>query len=203
MFEEILNMIVTFVHEFGYFGLFVMTFLESTFTPIPAEITMVPAGFLIHRGDMHIVPVLISCIGGTMCGSFFTYWMAKHFGRRIVKKYGHYVLFTEAKLKWVEKYFKSHGEISIFSGRLIPGIRHVISFPAGLAHMDLKLFGLYTFLGATLWILVLLTTGYLIGYNQGMLKHYVLYIKLGAVIAVVLLAFSYIWFQRRKLNKKR
>lgn len=198
MFEQILEAIVTFVHEFGYFGLFVMTFLESTFTPIPSEITLIPAGYLIHRGDMHFVPVLLCCIAGTLAGSGFTYWAAKHFGRRIVRKYGKFVLFTDEKLKWVESYFKSHGEISIFTARLIPGIRHVIAFPAGLAHMDLSKFFFYTFLGGTMWMVILLVTGYLIGYNKDLIHHYIIYIKLGALFAAALLVTMYVFLKRRK-----
>lgn len=203
MLEQILNLIVTFVKEFGYFGLFVMTFFESTFTPIPSEITLIPAGYLIHQGEMHWLWVLLSCIGGTMSGSFFTYWVADRYGRKIVKKYGHYVLFTEAKLKWVEGYFKSHGEISIFTARLIPGLRHVISFPAGLADMGLKRFFLYTFLGSTLWILVLLGTGYLIGSNKELIGHYVPYIKLAAIAGAVILIGGYLGLKKRRAKGKK
>lgn len=201
MFEQILQAIVTFVHEFGYFGLFVMTFLESTFTPIPSEITLIPAGYLIHSGDMHFLPVLLACITGTMAGSFFTYWVAKNFGRRLALKYGKFVLFTEDKLAVVEKYFKSHGQISIFTGRLIPGVRHVISFPAGLAHMDLSKFCYYTYLGSTLWTVILLVTGYLIGYNKDLIHQYIVYIKLGALLAAVVMLAGYVFLKRRKLKK--
>lgn len=198
MLEHILELIVTFVREFGYIGLFIMTFLESTFTPIPSEITLVPAGYLIHQGDMHWLPVLIACIGGTMAGSGFTYWVAVKFGRKIVKKYGNYVLFTEAKLKWVETYFKNHGEISMFTARLIPGLRHVIAFPAGLAHMDLKKFLVYTFLGSTLWIVILLVTGYLIGSSKDLIQQYIYHIKLGAMAGALLLVGGYILIKRRR-----
>lgn len=202
MFEQIIALIVTFVKEFGYIGLFVMTFLESTFTPIPSEITVIPAGYLIHQGEMHWLPVLFSTIGGTMCGSYFTYWIASRFGRKIVKKYGNYVLFTEGKLKLVEKYFKDHGEISIFTARLIPGIRHVISFPAGLAHMNLRKFLLYTAVGGSLWISILLVAGYLIGSNREVIGHYVPYIKLAVLVGAVLLIGGYMLLHKKKRKQK-
>lgn len=193
--------IVALVKQFGYFGLFVMTFLESTMVPLPSEVTIVPAGYLIHTGEMHLVPVLLSCVLGTMCGSFFMYWLAKRFGRVFVQKYGIYFLFPQAKLAIVERYFQHHGKISIFTGRLIPAIRHLISFPAGLASMPLPLFTLYTFLGSTLWICILLAVGYFIGSNQEMLAEYLLYIKLGAIAAVLLILGGYFWYHRRKKRK--
>ena len=198
MFEQILDFIVRFVSEFGYIGLFVMTFLESTFTPLPGEVTIVPAGFLVYQGHMHVVPVLLSCICGTMSGSYFTYWIAQHFGRRFVRHYGKYVFFPESKLRAVQEYFKDHGSISVFTARLLPGIRHVIAFPAGIAQMPLSLFFLYTFLGSTLWTIVLLVVGYQIGSNKAMLVHYIWYIKLGAILLVGLMAAVYIWNHRRK-----
>ena len=201
MLQQFLDFIVTFVHDFGYIGLFVMTFLESTFTPIPSEITLVPAGYLIHEGKMHALPVLLSCIAGTLCGSFFTYFIGAKLGVPFVQKFGKYFLFPESKLAFVQRYFQNHGSISIFTGRLIPGVRHVISFPAGIAQMRLPLFMIYTFLGSTLWILILLGPGYLIGNNKELLTSYVVYIKAGAVIAVALLVGIYYWNHRRK-NKK-
>jgi membrane protein DedA with SNARE-associated domain len=202
MFEQILNWIVTFVHDFGYVGLFVMTFLESTFTPIPSEVTVVPAGFLIHQGKMHVLPVMLSCIAGTMSGSYFTYWFAQRFGVRFVKRYGKYFFFSADKLVMVQTYFKEHGSISVFTGRLLPGIRHVIGFPAGLAEMKISLFFIYTFLGSTLWTIILLLVGYFIGSNREMLAHYVTYIKIGMLLAVLLLLPLYIWNHRRKKAKK-
>lgn len=198
-FEQTIELIVHYVHEFGYLGLFVMSFLESTFTPIPSEITMIPAGYLVHQGEMHVVPVMISCILGALAGSYFTYWLAIRFGTVIVARYGKYLTFTEAKMKRVESYFENHGAISIFSGRLIPGVRHVISFPAGLARMKLKPFFLYTFLGSTLWMGILLWLGYFIGDNEELLRKNIIYIKLVLLAAVAMTcAFYYFRFVRNK-----
>lgn len=202
MIESALLWIVAFVKQFGYFGLFVMTFLESTMVPLPSEITIVPAGYLIHTGEMQLIPVLLSCILGTMSGSFFMYWLAKRFGRTLVHKYGIYFLFPPAKLKFVERYFEAHGKISVFTARLIPAVRHLISFPAGLASMPLPIFTLFTFVGSTLWIIVLLLVGYFIGDNKEMLGQYIIYIKGGAVTAVALMIGVYIFYNKRKNKQK-
>lgn len=198
MLETIAQWIVDLVHEFGYFGLFVMTFLESTFTPIPSEVTLIPAGYLIHQGKMQLLPVLLACSGGTMAGSWFTYWLAQSVGKRVLIKYGKYLLFPEEKILWVESYFVKHGKISVFTGRLVPGIRHIISFPAGLAAMPLRTFFLFTFLGSTLWMLFLLGMGYYIGENQELIKQYIMLIKGGILLAVVAFAGLLYWKHRRK-----
>lgn len=202
MLENVVQWIVHLVHEFGYFGLFVMTFLESTFTPIPSEVTLIPAGYLIHQGKMHLLPVLLACSSGTMMGSWFTYWLAQAVGKRFLLKYGKYFLFPEHKILWVESYFLRHGRISVFTGRLVPGIRHIISFPAGLAAMPLRTFFLFTFLGSTLWMLFLLGMGYYIGENEALIKRYIVVVKIGMLAAAVLLGGVVYWRHSRSEKAK-
>ena len=138
--ESFAQWLVDFVHEFGYWGIFIMAFLESTFVPIPSEVTMVPAGYLVHQDKMNAWLVLFSSITGAIGGSLANYYIAFHYGRRFLYAYGKYLFFNHDKMQKLDKFFASHGEISTLTGRLIPGLRHVISFPAGLAHMDIKKF---------------------------------------------------------------
>jgi membrane protein DedA with SNARE-associated domain len=198
MLDLIAEWLVNFVHTLGYAGIFIMTFLESTFVPIPSEVTMVPAGYLVQKGEMHFLLVLLFSVLGTLAGSWFNYWIAKHYGRRFLLAYGKYLLFPPEKLTRMEDYFRSHGEISIFTGRLIPGLRHFISFPAGLSHMNLKKFCFYTGLGGGLWMLVLITIGYLIGDNKEMIHHYVPLITYAALALVGIAVFLYIRNHRKK-----
>lgn len=191
--EQLVSTITDLVHKFGYYGIFIMTFLESTFVPIPAEITMIPAGYLISKGEMNFFIVLILSILGTVGGALFNYWLAYHYGRKIISKYGKYIFFPEHKMSKIETYFNAHGPISTFLGRLIPGLRHYISFPAGLGKMDLKAFSIYTALGGSIWLLVLLTLGYLIGENEDKIKEYILWVKGGVLIFVVVIVTFYLW----------
>lgn len=193
--------LVEFVHHFGYLGIFIMTFLESTFAPIPSEVTMVPAGYLVHKGEMNLWLVLFFSITGTLAGSYFNYWVAQHYGRRFLLAYGKYFFLAPEKIDYIERYFKSHGEISIFTGRLIPGLRHFISFPAGLARMDLKKFCIYTGVGGGIWMVTLTLTGYLIGDNKELVKTYMPFITYASLAAVTVMASVYVWRHRRKLKK--
>ncbi len=196
--EQIAQFLVDFVHGFGYLGIFIMTFLESTFMPIPSEVTMVPAGYLVQQGQMSLFWVLFASISGTICGSVAMYFFAKHVGRRFLFAYGKYMFFGHDKMAKLDTFFASHGEISIFTARLIPGVRHVISFPAGLAHMNLKKFCAYTAAGGSIWMTTLVIVGYLIGGNKELIREYMPYVTSAAITAVVVLVSMYVLRKRMK-----
>lgn len=197
--HEVINWLVHFVHEFGYIGIFVMAFLESTFVPIPSEVTMVPAGYLVQQGHMSFGIVFVVSTLGALGGSLANYFIAYHFGRKFLYRYGKYMFLPHDKMKKLDKYFASHGDISTFTGRLIPGVRHVISFPAGLAHMDLKKFCVYTTVGGGLWMLTLILVGYLIGDNPDLVHAYMPYITAIFLTAVVIMV---VWYVRRNRKVK-
>ena len=199
MIEQFLHWLVEFIEALGYPGVFIMSALESTFMPIPSEATLIPAGFLIHQGTWNGPLVFTLALLGTMCGSLINYYLAKIFGRFLLLKYGRYMFMNEAKMAAAERYFLNHGPISIFLGRLVFGVRHFISFPAGLAGMDLKKFCLYTALGGGIWTLVLLVLGYQLGNNQELVKSLLPEIKIGCLIAVAVGGIIY-WRRQKKMN---
>ena len=200
--EELAQWLVDFVHKFGYLGIFVMAFLESTFVPIPSEVTMVPAGYLVHQGQMNAWIVLSSAISGAIGGSLANYYIAYHYGRRFLYAYGKYLFFDHHKMEKLDKFFASHGEVSTLTGRLVPGLRHVISFPAGLAHMDIKKFTMYTGVGGGLWMATLVLVGYVIGGNKELVRHYMPYVTGVALVGVVAMIVLYISHHRRKNEAK-
>jgi membrane protein DedA with SNARE-associated domain len=191
------------VHHLGYFGIFMMTFVESTFVPIPAEVTMIPAGYLVQQGKMAFIPVLLASIAGTVAGAYFNYWLAKKYGRDLFIRYGKYLMMTDAKLLKLERFFHSHGAISTFTGRLIPGIRHYISFPAGLARMEVRKFLGYTALGGAIWMTVLVTLGYFIGQNEALATKYLPRVKLVIILVLALAAYLYFRSAKRKAAREK
>lgn len=201
-FNEASEWLVHVVHKLGYVGIFIMTFLESTFMPIPSEVTMIPAGYLVHQGHMNMAVVLMCAIAGTILGALANYFIALYFGRRFLQSYGKYLFFSAEKMEKLDRFFAKHGEISTFAGRLLPGLRHFISFPAGLARMNLRRFCLFTGLGGAIWMSVLLSIGYVIGDNKELLHRYMPTITAMCVVAVVFMVMVYIWFNRRA-NKPR
>lgn len=198
MLEQIANYIVSIVSAWGYFGIFVMMFIESSFfVPFPSEIVMIPAGFLVYKGEMSFSIALICGVLGSLIGALCNYYVALFFGRNLLLKYGKFVKFSPEKLEKLENFFKKHGEISTFNGRLIPGIRQYISLPAGLAKMNLAKFSFYTSLGSGIWVFVLVALGYFIGENQALIKEKLHIITIITLICVVLISAIYIKFRKK------
>lgn len=191
MLHDIINYIVNIVSQLGYIGIFTAMFLESSFFPFPSEVVMIPAGYLAYKGDMNIYIAICSGIFGSVAGAGFNYYLAKHFGRAFLQKYGKYIFLREDSLKKLENFFDKHGEISTFNGRLIPGIRQYISLPAGLAKMSISKFTLYTALGAGIWVTILALLGYFIGSNEELVKEYLHNAVILALIFISLLTLFY------------
>lgn len=194
--------VVWFVESLGYFGIFIMTFIESTFIPIPSEITLIPAGYLVQKGEMSGPVVLLVSILGTLLGALANYYIAYFFGRLLFVDNGKYFFLSQSKLTKIEEFFAEHGAISVFTGRFLPGVKHFISFPAGLAKMNLKLFTLYTSIGGGIWCTVLITLGYLIGENELLIKKYLKQLNLIFLITVSALIIYYMWKKRQSKKTK-
>ena len=200
MIHEIANTIVGYIGDMGYWGIFLLMFLESTFFPFPSEIIMIPAGYLAYKGEMNVYIVVLVGILGSVAGALFNYYLAMHFGRKFILKYGKYFFIKEETLDKLEAFFLKHGELSTFNGRLIPGIRQLISLPAGLARMNIAKFSLYSGLGAGIWVIVLVALGYLLGSNEELISEYLKSATLIALISVVFITLFYI--VRHKRRKK-
>jgi membrane protein DedA with SNARE-associated domain len=172
LFSELILQIVQSVNSWGYLGIFLAMFLESSFFPFPSEVVMIPAGYLSSKGEMNLVLSILVGTLGSIAGAIFNYYLAISLGRKLLLKYGKYLFLDEKSLNKLESFFQKHGEISTFIGRLIPGIRQYISLPAGLAKMNISKFTLYTALGAGIWMVVLTLIGYFIGENEALVKEY-------------------------------
>lgn len=199
--EQIIEFFVHFVERLGYLGIFIMTLIESTFIPIPAEVTMIPAGYLVHEGRLNGFLVFISSLAGSVGGAYINYWIAKRYGRHLFTTYGKYFMLTPQKLAKIEKYFVEHGAISVFSGRLLPGVKHYISFPAGLAQMPIKPFLIYCVISGAIWMGALLLLGYFIGANQDLIKKYLLIVK--GFLGILVLAVIIYYVAKIIIRKKR
>lgn len=193
MLHNIVDFIVQTVGTLGYSGIFIMMFLESTFFPFPSEVVMIPAGYLVHKGEMNMAMVLFCGISGSLAGALFNYYLAIYVGRAVLIKYGKYFFIKESTIQKAERFFENHGHISTFSGRLIPAVRQLISFPAGLARMNIVSFSIYTTLGASIWVVILTLLGYYIGDNEALVKEYlstIIYVLLGLIALGVVIYYK-------------
>ena len=199
--HALINWLVLTIGALGYPGIFLLMTMESSVIPIPSELVMPPAGYLAQQGQMHMAVAILCGTLGSLVGAYANYFAAQHLGRPLLLKYGKYVWITEEKFAKVEQYFKDHGEISTFIGRLLPVVRHLISIPAGLAGMNHVKFSLYTLFGAGIWVTVLSYIGYFIGENQELIMKYSHQALIGVVVVSVIIITIYVRNYRRKKQK--
>jgi membrane protein DedA with SNARE-associated domain len=194
--------LVNTIGAMGYSGIFLLMAMESSVIPIPSELVMPPAGYLAQQGQMNIWAAIVMGTVGSLAGAYANYYAAHYLGRPLLLKYGRYVWITEEKFAKVERYFKDHGEISTFIGRLLPVVRHLISLPAGLAGMSHAKFTLYTLAGAGIWVTILTWIGYFIGANQELIMQYSNQAVIGVVIVSAVIIALYVRNHRKKKSKR-
>lgn len=199
----------------NYGSITILMTIESSFIPFPSEVVIPPAAYVadndgssLHVTDSYAVNVLLVVLFGTIgaiLGAIINYLLSMWLGRPIIyafadSRVGHVLLLSSDKIRKAEDYFNDHGKVSTFVGRLIPGIRQLISIPAGLAKMHFGWFLLYTFLGAFLWNMVLALLGY-IAHGQMDLIHQ--YSHELSIIILALLAVAIVYFIIRAILKRR
>lgn len=196
--HQLVAAIAGLVEKIGYPGIIAGMFLESSFFPFPSEVIVPPAGYLASQGRLSLGLVILSGLGGSLLGALFNYWLALRLGRPLILRLGRCFGLTERRYGKAERYFRDHGEISTFVGRLIPGLRQYISLPAGLARMALGRFALFTLLGAGIWVTVLAWLGYFVGENQELLARHLRQITIYTGIALASIVLAYVLWQRRR-----
>ena len=163
----------------NYATITILMTVESSFIPFPSEIVVPPAAYIASQPGSHLnifLVVFFATIGAVL-GALINYYLAIYLGRPIIYKFadskaGHLLLLSKEKILKAEIYFNKKGKVSTFVGRLIPGIRQLISIPAGLARMNLASFLLYTFIGAGIWNAILAFLGYIAHGQQDLINKY-------------------------------
>jgi membrane protein DedA with SNARE-associated domain len=193
VFDVVVSWLVGVVGFLGYGGIFLLMFLESTFFPFPSEVVIVPAGYLAFLGELNLGLVILMGVLGSLCGAWLNYFIADRFGRRVLLRF-----LRECHLVRVEDFFRRHGHVSMFNGRLIPVVRQYISFPAGLARMNGWRFSLYTGLGSFVWVSILALVGYFLGANEELISFYLGRLTFVVLGFVVLVCVVYVWWRGRE-----
>lgn len=161
---EILSaFIVATISALGYAGVILLMAIESACIPLPSEIIMPFAGYLVYLGRFNLWAVGIAGAVGCVLGSLVAYGIGSYGGRPFIEKYGRYLLISRQDLDLADRWFARYGEIIVFASRLLPVVRTFIAFPAGVARMNLTRFVIYTFAGSLPWCLGLAYVGQLLG----------------------------------------
>lgn len=199
MMELFSGLIAWYMGSINYFSIMVLMAIESTFIPLPSEIIIPPAAYLAQQGQLNIYLVILSGSVGATLGALFNYYMAHYLGRRVIYKlantrWANFLLVDQHAVVKAENFFRKNANTSTFIGRLVPGIRHLISVPAGIVQMPIKKFLLFTFSGALLWNMILGAMGWYLGAKMDLIKEYAHQISIGFLICGALF-FCYIMYK--------
>ncbi len=205
------SFIINLISQTGYLGIFLLMLVESALIPIPSEVTMPFAGSLVVSGKFDFFLVVVVGTLGNLVGSILAYalgyWGQETVVRKLIQKYGKFILVSEHEYDHAEAWFRKHGELIVLLSRVLPAVRTFISLPAGVAHMKLKKFITYTVLGCFIWSLVLTWIGVKLGERWDTIGVY--FHKFDAVLFVLILiaVFYYINHKlkilQRVLDKKK
>lgn len=198
------EIVINLINGFGYGGVFFSMLLESACIPLPSEIILPFAGYLVFTGKFLYWKITLIAALANVIGGLFAYLIGKYCGRPLILRYGKYLLLNEYKLRKTERFFDKYGELTVFFGRMLPVIRTFISLPAGIAKMNILKMTIYTFLGSLPWCALLIWTGKELGENWQNLKSifHQFHLILG-FICILILILIVILFIFRKLNKNK
>lgn len=201
MIELLSGFIIHLIQSSGYLGIFLLMTLESALIPIPSEVTMPFSGFLVSRGELSFVAVVIVGAIGNLVGSWIGYAVGYFLEETIIvtliKKYGKFILVSIDEYNHSLKWFNKFGDKIAFFSRIIPVIRTFISLPAGLAKMNFWKFSIYTFLGSLIWSALLTYVGFYLGEKWQFIGGY--FHKFDLALAV-LLVFAVLFYINHKLK---
>lgn len=196
------NTVSSWLHAFGVLAIFVVLFVECFGVPSPDEIILLFSGYLVWDHKFSYPVVILAAVAGSTAGATGAYFLARLGGRKLMLKYFRFIFRTPERLQYWENYFVRRGDIVVLVGRIISGVRAVISYPAGLFEMPYWRFLLYTVLGSLIWALLAVTVGYLLGPHVvralNATKHY----ELPVIAGVVAIAAAWILWERRKKRRQ-
>jgi len=198
--EILASFIIAIISSGGYAGVILLMAIESACIPLPSEIIMPFSGYLVFRGEFGLYWVGLAGAFGCVVGSVPAYYLGLYGGRPLIEKYGKYVLVSHHDLDLADRWFGRYGDWAIFFSRLLPVVRTFISFPAGVAKMNVPRFIIYTFVGSFPWCLGLAYIGMKLGENWDTLGAY--FHKFDIVIGILIAAGAVYYIWRHLKNRK-
>lgn len=203
--SQISEWVLSIMAKFGYFGILFAMFAENVFPPIPSEVIMPAAGFAASKGDLNLLMVILAGTLGAVLGALPLYYLGRVFDKeRLVtftETYGKYVFITPNDVTSANDWFEKHGKIAVFFGRMVPGVRSLISIPAGMNKMPLLPFLVLTALGSSVWTSVLTLAGYYLGQNYDVIEGILAPYSKGISVFIVFIVVG--WLVKRRLSSHK
>jgi membrane protein DedA with SNARE-associated domain len=190
--------VVTFLSKFGYWGIAAGMAAESACIPLPSEIILPLGGFLAYKGSITFAEAVVAAQVGGLLGSILAYYVGRYGGRAFLERYGKYVLISTHELDVADRWFAEKGELTVFIGRLLPGVRTFISLPAGIAEMNFGKFLFYSFLGMLPWSFLFTYLGLKLGENWLMVREVLHRFDYVIILALVALVVWFVWHKLRR-----
>ena len=187
------------IHSYGigYPLLYFFLLIESVGIPSPSEASLIYAGVLAAQGKLSLPLVIVVGAFGSITGANIAYWIARRGGRKLIVRYGMRVGLTEARLEQAEAFFRRRGDVALLIGRLISGVRALISYPAGLFEMPYPRFLAFTAIGALIWPLIAAGAGFLVGPHWHVLLTWLGRLWIGVIVALVVAVVGWVYWRRR------
>lgn len=190
------------IENFSYPGIVFLMLLENVFPPIPSELIIPLAGFVSSQGELSLAGVIAAGTLGTVAGALVLYYVGRHLGGERLRRWcdarGRWIGLSRADLDKSDAWFKRHGAKAVLFGRVVPGVRSLISIPAGVAKLDLRLFLFYTTIGSAVWTTALAVAGRLLSDNYGHVENVI-----GPVSTTIVVGLIVVWIIRAVLNARR
>jgi membrane protein DedA with SNARE-associated domain len=164
--DLIFNTIVNLLNQTGYLGVFLLMVMESATLPVPSEVVLPLAGYLVYKAQLEFWSTVVVATIGSLVGTMVDFGIGYYLGRPAVLRYGRIVRFSEKRLETTERWFASHGKSVVLLARFVPLLRTLIAFPAGIVRMDVKRFLVYSAVGILVWDIALIYLGVLAGQNS-------------------------------------
>ncbi len=201
--ETVSSFIIATIEQFGYAGVFVAMLLESAGVPLPSEVIMPFAGYVAWEGKLTLIGVTVAGTLGCLVGALVLYGVGLYGGRPLLDRYGKYVLIRKSELDRADKWFEQYGELTVFVSRMVPVIRSFFSLPAGMTHMNIAKFSLYTTLGSFPWCLALAYLGVFLGPRWADVVPLFRYLNIVVVVGFVALVSYLIYHRKRIVSRMR
>ena len=207
--SDLVNMVTAWIAHYGYPAVFIAALLETVFPPIPSEVVFPLVGFTAYDkqlGVEHAVGMAATGALGATVGAIVIYYASFRVGKAAIIRYGKYVRIGSREIEKAEKWFEKHGQLAVFLGRMAPGVREIISIPAGISKMNIAKFIIFTFAGSLIWSIMLSLAGYYGGkaWNQVSERLSSIFGIVGAIIVAGIIAIiAIMWFKGRRSAGQR